>query len=390
MRLITVAIHTCDRAIELKTLLESEGIPVTLQNVNLENPEVSSGMRLRIPESDLPLALRIIENTEIFKFIDAQHGDKSRTVLVPVDFSQYSLRAARVAFDLAHAHHADVVFMHTYIDPYVGSNVQLSDALTFDLNAESDARRQIEHGARALMQSFTQRVRELIKSGAFAPVKFTTLVEEGVPEDAIEDYANVHTPYLIVMGTRGSQRKSAEMIGSVAAEVIDKCRTTVLSVPEPWGQETAGTADGSATAIDGVHALRPGNILFIPNMDQSDILAMDTVSRIFPGLDANIIMAETVGRRRPFERTTASSIRSGLPGLLGYCQKNYPNFKFQSTIVNVDKSLDGIFDVITHHKIDMVVVPNKRRRKFLGRLINPGMAQRLIMAVDIPMLVIRV
>lgn len=40
MRLITLAIHTYDRAMEVKQLLENEGIQTTLQNVNLEQPEV--------------------------------------------------------------------------------------------------------------------------------------------------------------------------------------------------------------------------------------------------------------------------------------------------------------------------------------------------------------
>ena len=52
MRLITVAIHTYDRAIELKNLLEKEGIEVLLQNVNLEHPTVSSGVRVRIDKSE--------------------------------------------------------------------------------------------------------------------------------------------------------------------------------------------------------------------------------------------------------------------------------------------------------------------------------------------------
>ncbi len=34
-RLITVAIHTYERALELKALLESEGVKASLQNVNL-------------------------------------------------------------------------------------------------------------------------------------------------------------------------------------------------------------------------------------------------------------------------------------------------------------------------------------------------------------------
>lgn len=65
-RLITIAIHTYDKAHELKNILECEGIKVTLQNVNLTNPTVSAGIRVRINESDLPLALRLIENIEIF------------------------------------------------------------------------------------------------------------------------------------------------------------------------------------------------------------------------------------------------------------------------------------------------------------------------------------
>lgn len=65
-RLITIAIHTVEKALPLKNLLEREGIYVELNNVNLASPTVAAGVRIRIKESDLPLALRIIENIEIF------------------------------------------------------------------------------------------------------------------------------------------------------------------------------------------------------------------------------------------------------------------------------------------------------------------------------------
>ncbi len=63
-RFITVAIHTYDRAVALRALLESQGVEVEFRNVNIEHPVVSSGVRVRIRENDLPLALRIIENRE--------------------------------------------------------------------------------------------------------------------------------------------------------------------------------------------------------------------------------------------------------------------------------------------------------------------------------------
>ncbi|MDE6120149.1 MAG: universal stress protein, partial [Muribaculaceae bacterium] len=116
-RLITVAIHTGDKALALKQLLENEGVHVTLQNVNLEQPVVSAGMRVRIYEEDLPLALRIIENREFFLYPES-NGDASSggiAVLVPVDFSLHSESALKLAFNIAESHGAQVIVLHSYI-----------------------------------------------------------------------------------------------------------------------------------------------------------------------------------------------------------------------------------------------------------------------------------
>ena len=88
-RLITVAIHTFDRAMDLKNTLEDEGIEVVLHNVNLDEKVVSSGVRVRIRERDLPLALQIIESPA------PATGDR-RCVLLPVDFGKFSIKSVRL------------------------------------------------------------------------------------------------------------------------------------------------------------------------------------------------------------------------------------------------------------------------------------------------------
>ena len=84
-RLITLAIHTYERALMVRTLLENEGIRVELNNVNLEVPGFSSGVRVRIRENDLPLALRIVENQELFSDnispAKACHSTRSKRLL---------------------------------------------------------------------------------------------------------------------------------------------------------------------------------------------------------------------------------------------------------------------------------------------------------------------
>lgn len=370
-RLITVAIHTCDRAIELKSLLESEGIPVVLQNVNLEHPVVSSGMRVRIPEADLPLALRIIENTEIFRSKDKEHQQSDHSFLVPVDFTDYSLHAACVAFRIANSHNGEIILLHSYLDPYLGSNMQLTDALTFDLSAEAEARRKIEQSAHAQMGHFTQRIRDLIKNGTIPPVKFSTTIVEGVAEDAIDEYAKVNPPYMVIMGTRGKERKATEMIGSVAAEVINRCRCSVLSIPETY----------KLSMLDA-----PKQILFLGNQDQGDILALDTVSRIFNHADAHVIMTQITGRRRPFERQSPPD----MDRLVSYCSKNYPRLQFSSEKLSLDRNLSNLHKLLSNNSINLIVIPYKKKRNILGRLLNPGLAQQIIMDTDTPLLVIRV
>jgi nucleotide-binding universal stress UspA family protein len=369
MRQITVAIHTYDRAVELKNRLENEGITAVLQNVNLESPVVSAGVRVRINEDDLPLALRIIENPDIFQG-EGSKSSLSHSILVPIDFSEHSLKAAKVAMDIALQHNADVVFLYAYIDPYVTGNVQLTDTLTFDLAADSEARKQFEQTAQTLINRFSERLREKIKRGDAPAVKFSTVIAEGVPEDAIIDFAKEHTPYLIVMGTRGSERKNAELIGSVTAEVLDKCRITLLCIPEPFTD---------------VNPYKPQNILMFSNLEQEDILAIDTMSRIFRGCDATVTIAHIPGKKRMFEPNSKQSMQS----LLNYCTQNYPAMKFCIEELSLDNATQECARIEAEHNINLIVVPNKRKNVF-ARFFNPGLAHRILANADLPLLVIRV
>ena len=93
-RLITLAIHTYEKAQMLKLMLEAEGIEAYIHNVNQIQPVRSAGVRVRIKESDLPHALRIIEDSKWLDDSDAKENEKDekprrKRILVPVDFSDY-------------------------------------------------------------------------------------------------------------------------------------------------------------------------------------------------------------------------------------------------------------------------------------------------------------
>ncbi|MBJ2184785.1 MAG: universal stress protein [Muribaculaceae bacterium] len=368
-RYITVAIHTFDRALALRSLLESEGIEVVLQNVNLTDPAIASGVRVRILETDLPLALRVIENADVFSSADIARCEETHSIIVPTDFSEHSLKAAIVAGKLAASHGASLRLLHSFIDPYVGANMQLSDKLTYEI-ADNDTRERLEAEAATSMQKFASRLAALMKDEGAMPVKYSTKIVEGVPEDAIVEYGKVNPPLLVVMGTRGVERKERELIGSVSAEVLDAGRFAVLTIPEPYQPQNVHT---------------PRRVLFFCNLNQTDMLALDGFARLLKPADGVEICVVHATQRRRFYRPTAADSAASL---LSYCRQHYPAWTFSSAD-NAGTDADAVRAMHAENPFDLIVVPNRRKSMF-GRVFNPGLANTMLFHADIPMLVIPV
>ena len=58
-KFLTLAIHTPGHAMALSRLLENHGLKVRLQKLVMTDTPITMGVRVRIRESDLPLALKI-------------------------------------------------------------------------------------------------------------------------------------------------------------------------------------------------------------------------------------------------------------------------------------------------------------------------------------------
>ena len=372
MRLITVAIHTYDRAMSVKSLLESEGIKVSLQNVNIEQPEVSSGIRLRIDEKDLPLALRVLENPDIFDNSNTPAGADFQTphsIVVPTDFSDHSFLAARIAVSIAAEHKAEVMLLHSFINPRIDATLQLSDSLTFE-NAVPDDAEQLVSAANGMMAEMTRRLRDEMKTGALPVVKFHSLIVEGVPEDSIIAYSKEARPFLVVMGTRSVRAKADDMIGSVTAEVLDSSRSSVLTIP---------------SGLEATPGKTLRNILFFGNLDQEDILAIDTLYRYFPYAHSNVTIVHIPGRNRFTDKSASKAALA----LSDYCSRRFNKFTFENVPVSIKGAVAELEKLQQERHFDLIVVPN-RRKNVLTRMFNPGIAHRILFNADVPMLVIPV
>ncbi len=371
-RLITIAIHTVEKALPLKNLLEREGIYVELNNVNLASPTVAAGVRIRIKESDLPLALRIIENIEIFDIpARDEKPEKGGVILLPTDFSPHSDNAAKLAFKLASRLGMSIYMLHSFIAPASPQGVQLMDSYDYEL-ADMAERQTIEVESTRMMEEYAAKIRGWIKSGEVPAVKFSTTVTEGIPEESILLYARDKNPQLIVMGTRGADKKEAELIGSVTAEVLDSCRIPAFTVPE--SVDVATVAD--------LH-----KVAFVCNLEQEDMIAIDTLYRLFPDQSLEVMLIYIPGRRE--RNVSDAKTAQAQLNLLNYCREHFPGYGFDMRTVRLDTLIDDFKEIMQEGPFNLICVPNKKRNVF-ARVFNPSIAHKILFRADVPMMVIPV
>ena len=357
-RLITVAIHTFERALELKNTLEEEGIEVVLHNVNLDEKVLASGVRVRIRERDLPQALQIIESPETIT------SDR-RCVLLPVDFGKYSLKSVRIGMEYARRTRGKVILLHCY------ANERHTMSLPFGsdrYDSPEDDVKAIKKNAGQLMDDFVQTLYDKIAAGELPKVNIETKVTEGIPEEQILHYAHKYDVSLIVMGTSGTNRHRQNLIGSVAGEVMDACKFPIFTVP-------IGMPDVGLTDIT--------HVAFFSNLIQQDLLSFDRFARLFNmrGVDVTIIPV--------VDKKDRKLVDQSLQQLVQYCREHYPECTFKTKRIATKTFVESFGQYAQNENIQLIAVPNKKSSIF-SRLFNPSIAHRVLFQTDTPMLVVPV
>ena len=404
-RKVTVALHTRDHADRLRRLLKHEGVSADLVAARLSHKLTDHPIEVRVNEDDIPAVLRIIENIEIFPLYDeATEADitedreendsverqmsrttrrvglrrktvinrrsQEKTILVPVDFSEYSFTAARLAFDMASGHGASIVLLYAYVAPSRTDSFSITpDSGFLDIGAEEVAM-EIDKVAKRKMEDFSERIKEYIKTGVIPAVKFTTEVYEGLAEEVILEYARNVSPMLIVMGTRGADKKESDMIGSVTAEVLDSCRSVAFTVPE------------SMRLPIPKEGMR--QVAFFANLDNDDFSVLEKVHELFPTSPFHINLVYA-GRKKG----RAEGNDREMEMLLDYCKVHYPGYVFDAKTVSGVGDIEDFEKMQQERPMEMIIIPNKRKNA-LARLFNPGLAHRLLFHCDIPMLAVPV
>ena len=139
-----------------------------------------------------------------------------KRILVPLDGSDSSLRAAKYAIKVAKMANADIFFMHAVVNPPYGD----------------------PRGAGIMITAYIKEATEFVElwyinAGNMASeqgVKFTaeTVLDVASAADSIVNYAESKKADLIVIGTKGRTGLKRLLLGSVASGVVTHASCPVL------------------------------------------------------------------------------------------------------------------------------------------------------------------
>lgn len=370
--LITLVVHTPEHAFRLKDVLEFHNIPVIIEDVVLEGVSANEcPKKVRIPFDSLTEGLKILESGES----DAAPLDLIKmtgiggSLLIPVDFSPLSKLALKAGFYLADKFGVEPMVLHAYIAPMFtpGENV-FADPMTDSDNemaaVETADLRQI---ASKQLSELKKELKKEQSEGKLPDIKFSTTLLEGVPEQVILEYCKVNKPLMVVMATRGADKKESDLIGSVTAEVIDGSRTPVFTVPEYY-------------SLRGVENIK--RVAMFCTFSGFDVVTLRWLMRSFdyPACDFYLLPAG--------DRPVMKADRK-LEQLSAFLNKMYPTANFHHVSMDNSRFDDHVRNLVEQFDIDLIIVPNKKSSAF-SRFFRPTLAHRILFEKDIPLLVLPV
>ena len=368
-KLVTLAIHTIEKARILQHVLEKENIKVYINDIDLENPGVSPGVRIRIQEVNLPKALNVVEGRHLFSYNEEETyrvDDGRSRILIPVDFSDYSLRACRIGFNMARDLNAKVKILHVYFNPYYPTALPLAEAFAYQGKEEKEFQKIIDKVEKNI-QNLCKTIDDKIASGEFPAINYSYVLKEGLPEEEIVRFTKEYKPALIIMGTRGKDQKDADLIGSVTAEVIEMTKIPLITIPEN-------------TPFDDLKDVN--HIGFLTNFSQRDLISFDQMVKLFEPYKIKIsIIHISIKKSDKWNEIKLEGIRS-------YFSKQYPKLEIDYQLIDTNDMLTSLDEYIKNDNVDVLALTTSKRNVF-ARMFSPSIPRKMLFHSDTPLLVLR-
>jgi len=362
-RFITIATLKKTDAELLKTQLNGEQIDCELSLARAVKANELDGYRVKVRRKDRKKAIKILDNFIEVYGIETIEGDIFSTeverILVPVDFSENSIKACNFALGIAESLHAEVMLMHAYYFPVINS-IDYGEGLGYIVNI-NDTISEIAQKSQERLVNLFNELKKKIEDNKYKHVKLNFTLTNGSPANEIINVTKSYLPNLIVMGARGQSPEEKEYFGSIAASTIEEVKVPVLAIPEAAEYDHIGKV----------------NILYATNFEQADYKALQKLMTLIYLFDVKIHLVH-IGAQENEKLEKIEYIKTVFDNL-------YPGYELHCHIIEAHDVIAALTKFITEHNIDMIAMTT-HKRNLISRLFYPSLTKKVLFKVDIPLL----
>lgn len=274
-------------------------------------------------------------------------------ILVPIDFSENSIIAARYAREIALENQDELVFLHVY---------------TRHVNKYANFMVHGEHIVDPTIKESEEQLNQLV---VLVKEKWPTLVinqlfDEGILAEVISKETAKNQYKVVVMGTKGASGIESVLIGSNTYDVIRDSQTPILAIPV------------NATAY------KKDTIALLTNFKPGELEVLKQAIPVF-GSKFHLLLIH-INKQEVDIKILDKKLTDWIDNIItetgiddvSYTVKNRSHFANSA-----EKIANGIQTMIRDENIDIILI-TKSRKTFFQNLFNENIIKEMAMGIVIP------
>ena len=285
-------------------------------------------------------------------------------ILVPVDYSEYSLQACQYALKIAQKTGASVDLFHAFYSPAFDL-IELTGNKSVQKKLRDDVTGKLIISEQKKLSHLEKVVKAYPEAQRISPDRLSFVTRPGLANEEILNFSIETEPDLVVMGTRGADKRENSLLGSSTEFAIKKLKCPVLAVPEHFKilQENA-----------------PNRIVYLTNFDESDFLSIRMLLGFTQTMSMTIHCLHVGTKKDKWEEIKMN-------GLKEYFKTAYNNTFVECDVLTPEVDvLQAIAAYITEKNITLLSL-TRRKRNFFEKYFKPDLTRKLFYNSNIPLLV---
>lgn len=370
-KIITIGSYNYIKSQILKARLEVEGIECYLQNINLIQPNIAEGVKVRIKEEDIKRALPIIiklnkeyekENSNEDKLLPPPQFNK---LLVPIDFTEYSESAAKYALRIAMRFGSEINFFHAYFNPSVYTE-PFTEGYAFHLNVYK-YQRDIETQAQKSLSLFAQKFEDYCKRYNADNVTIRQTLACGFADSEVINYARVYKPDLLILGVKGENEMPGITMGNITQHIIKRTTGNLLVIPK---QSKFNTLE------------KIKNVVYITKLDRTDFISIRKLLSLISILKAKVHVVHLCQNNDdPWTKPLLEQLNKSI-------SKKYHNLDIEFHLFTCNEKYLKLKELIDKKNIGLAAF-TQHKSGLLSKIFNPEEDTEMMLLNDLPMLIFK-